>query len=645
MKLAVLLLVFGQTPLELREQARQLILEERFPAAAPLLERALAAEPNELGHYLALGFVYTEMGQGVKAVSVLERGRALNAQAEPVHTGLGRAYGLVGRFAEAAAAYRESLRLKPGQQDTILALGRTLVAAKDYESGLAVLRQYRGPESLEPAYLKGLALRGLERYAEAETELRKAVLVGPRHADAHYQLGFVLLRQGKAAEARGVLEKSRDLNPVAETRFQLAQAYRQLGEPEKAAAELRVVQESRRQATDTAAGVTQYQLALARLRSGDRTGAENAFKQAGDIAEARIDYGVLLGQMNRFVEAEQQFRRATELDPKSGLAWLNLGLMRASQGRFRDAQKDLVEANRLMPRQARVLSAMAMVAGRLNQWKEAVALFARVVEIEPGSAEAHLNLGIARADQYDLEGARAAFDQAVALAPASSAARYNLGRVLFDQKQFEAAMPHLEASVKADEKLAHGWYLLAASHRNLEQPEKGLAIAEQLLRREPMHQEGLFLKGQICVQLGRVAEAIAAWEKLLTVRADHHEALYALSRQLQKVDAKRASEYRARLAGLTASRQVAEQAESLGNFGLSAAAVNDWPRAVERLREAIELCGECRAQADLEKNLGLVLARSGDLTQAEVMLRKSRERKPGDIEIVRALEMLRMRQK
>lgn len=645
MKLAVLLLVLGQTPFELREQARRLILEERFSAAAPLLEQALAAEPKELGHYLALGFVYTEMGQPSKAITILERALALNAQSEPVQTGLGRAYALAGRFPEAAAAYKESLRLKPAQQETLLAFGRTLVAAKDYESGLAVLRQYRGPESFEPAYLKGLALRALDRHAEAEVELRRAVTAGPKHADAHYQLGFVLLKQAKAVEARAMLERSRDLNPLPETRFQLAQAYRQLGETEMASAELRAVQQSRQQAADAAVGLTQYKMAIERLKQGDQVGAETHFKAAGDLPEAKIDYGVMLGQLNRFAEAEQQFRRATELDPKSGWAWLNLGLMRASQARFRDAQRDLAEANRLMPAQARVLTALAMVSGRLNQWKEAAALFARVVEIEPGSADAHLNLGIARADQYDLDGARSAFEKAVALAPASPLARYNLGRVLFDLKLFAAARTELDSAVRADAKLSHAWYLLAAAHRNLEQPELGLAVVDNLLTREPAHQEGLFLKGQICVQLGRKSDAITAWEKLLALRPDHHEALYALSRQLQSVDAKRAGEYRARLAALTASRQVAEQAESLGNFGLSAAAVNDWPRAIDRLEEAIQLCGDCRADGDLAKNLGLVLAKSGDMQRAELELRKARAKKPGDIEIVRALEMIRLRQR
>ncbi|MFN7541645.1 MAG: hypothetical protein ACK5TN_02465, partial [Acidobacteriota bacterium] len=63
------------------------------------------------------------------------------------------------------------------------------------------------------------------------------------------------------------------------------------------------------------------------------------------------------------------------------------------------------------------------------------------------------------------------------------------------------------------------------------------------------------------------------------------------------------------------------------------------------LEEAIQLCGDCRADGDLAKNLGLVLAKSGDMQRAELELRKARAKKPGDIEIVRALEMIRLRQR
>ena len=129
----------------------------------------------------------------------------------------------------------------------------------------------------------------------------------------------------------------------------------------------------------------------------------------------------------------------------------------------------------------------------------------------------------------------------------------------------------------------------------------------------------------------------------MQLNPEHNEALYALSRNLQATNPDLAAGYRQKLAALQQSRQVAEQAESLGNFGLSAAASHDWPRAIERINEAVAVCGDCRARADLFKNLGLTYARSGDLENAELALRQARELKPGDIEIVRTLEMLRFR--
>jgi tetratricopeptide (TPR) repeat protein len=198
-------------------------------------------------------------------------------------------------------------------------------------------------------------------------------------------------------------------------------------------------------------------------------------------------------------------------------------------------------------------------------------------------------------------------------------------------------------ALKLDPQSDPATYLLAFTHKHLERPQEAIALLDRLLSRQPNDQDALFLLGQSCVQAGDRPRAARAWEKLLQLNAEHHEALYALSRLLQPTSPARAAEYRQKLASLQQSRQVAEQAEAMANFGLSAAQSRDWPRAIERLNEAITLCGDCRARADLYKNLGLTQARSGDFEQAEASLRRAREWKPGDVEIVRALEMLRTR--
>jgi tetratricopeptide (TPR) repeat protein len=315
--------------------------------------------------------------------------------------------------------------------------------------------------------------------------------------------------------------------------------------------------------------------------------------------------------------------------------------MRASQQRFADAYKDVTSALRLMPDNPRVLTTLGMIAAKLNRWQEATALFQKVARLQPDSADAHFNLGIAKADQFDLPAARDAFAEAVRLAPGHPAARYSLGRALFDLREYEAANPHLKEAVRLDPSNLDAIYLLAFTEKSLGRPAEAIPWFEKVQGQDPKHQEARFQLGQSYLQTGDTAKAVANWQKLIEQNPDHNEALYALSRAVNAADPVLAAEYRKRMVALQQARQKTDRAESLGNFGLSAAASRDWPRAIEQLKEALQVCGDCRAKADLHKNLGLIYARSGDLENAELELRAARKFKPGDAEIVRSLEMIR----
>ena len=78
----------------------------------------------------------------------------------------------------------------------------------------------------------------------------------------------------------------------------------------------------------------------------------------------------------------------------------------------------------------------------------------------------------------------------------------------------------------------------------------------------------------------------------------------------------------------------------LGLFALASAAARDWPQAVAQLREAIEVCGNCRARGELHKNLGLIYCRSGQLKDGESELRLASTLKPGDSDVAQALKMI-----
>ena len=83
-----------------------------------------------------------------------------------------------------------------------------------------------------------------------------------------------------------------------------------------------------------------------------------------------------------------------------------------------------------------------------------------------------------------------------------------------------------------------------------------------------------------------------------------------------------------------------ERAETLGNFALIPAKSGNWPEAISKLHEAIQVCGDCEASSLLHKDLGLIECRAGRLDDGEAELRIALRGSPADPDILRALQML-----
>ena len=77
--------------------------------------------------------------------------------------------------------------------------------------------------------------------AQVESLLETAIQIDPKHAAAVLQLGIVHSGQGAYHKAISDYQKALQADPrLEEAHYRLAQAYRQIGEPEKAQEELRL---------------------------------------------------------------------------------------------------------------------------------------------------------------------------------------------------------------------------------------------------------------------------------------------------------------------------------------------------------------------------------------------------------------------
>jgi tetratricopeptide (TPR) repeat protein len=390
------------------------------------------------------------------------------------------------------------------------------------------------------------------------------------------------------------------------------------------------------------------QLGLLDLEDGKVEDAEKRFKTALSLdpesAEAQSSLGVIYGRQGKSKEAEQFFRRAIENDPHYAQAYVNLGLILAGQDRLTEAEKEIQNAVRIAPEYQRALMALGMVQARLGRHDLAVENLRKVVAADPKSSEAHVNLGIALADGFNLEEALAQFSESVRLAPNSPIARYNKGRALYDLHRNDEAKPELDEALRLAPSYAGPAYLLGLIEKQADHPRASATLMEKVVILEPDNADALYALGQNYLQLGNQAGAVARWKQVLEIDPERAEALYNLSRALAKSDPGEAQRYQVRFTELQQKRHITDRAETLANFAIAAAGARDWAKAVGQLKEALEICGNCRSRADLHKNLGLIYCRSGNVKDGTAELITAKKLKPSDPDIEMALRVLRVSQ-
>jgi tetratricopeptide (TPR) repeat protein len=130
-----------------------------------------------------------------------------------------------GRMAEAAAAYRKILALRPDVADTYNNLGNVLIDQGKLDEAAA---QFQRAVTLEPGLVEahnnlGAALRKQGKLEQALAHLEQAIARRPDFAEAYYNLGNVLKDQGKLQQAAVQFERAVALKPG------LFQAHNNLG--------------------------------------------------------------------------------------------------------------------------------------------------------------------------------------------------------------------------------------------------------------------------------------------------------------------------------------------------------------------------------------------------------------------------------
>lgn len=153
--------------------------------------------------YYNLGIELKEAGHRAEALAAYVRAMGDNADA---HYAFGFERQMDGRYEEAAAHYREYIRLEPDDANVLRAyhqLGRTLVSLGRYDQALEAFREVlvRRPGDLDATGGIASALLELGRVSEAVATYRAYLEKAPGNTAARFNLGLALLRTENYADA------------------------------------------------------------------------------------------------------------------------------------------------------------------------------------------------------------------------------------------------------------------------------------------------------------------------------------------------------------------------------------------------------------------------------------------------------------
>lgn len=424
------------------------------------------------------------------------------------------------RNEQAAAEYREAIRLDPKFEDA-----------------------YRNLGFLE---------WNLNHAEPARQALERAVQLNPDDAFAHYYLGRMLLDARNYAQAFAELDKSRlPLPGDSHFLFEVAAGYAALSRTDEArkvldrlaALPLTDAQAVRAAGLLLDAGDNDAAVRMIRRRIGDRTAPRADWLQ--------FDYALVLLRAGQYGEAAQEALVYTRIvnaqqsaSPEAARAWSVLGIAQARLKRSEPAVAALRRAAEIAPGDEEHWLNLTRELMELNRFAEAIVETQKGIAANPKSYALQLRLGAAYLAAGRYSDSERIFRGLTAAGDPLPTSYVGLAQVLMRTGRAAEAVAELDAAQK---KLGPQFLLSYFRGLTLERankPEESLAAYRDAVRLNPQNAEARLGVGKMELSLGQVSAAIDDLEAALRLSPGDPQATRLLSRAYQRAgNAAKAAEY------------------------------------------------------------------------------------------------------
>lgn len=328
---------------------------QRRTDAIDAYRKSVAAKPDVFESNLNLGLLLAKNGDNAEAAKYLQAATQLKPTPE---ASLARAWQALGRVQQstapqqAIAAYAEAAKLNPKDPEPHIAAAALLSNQKNFD---AAAREYQTALQIDPTAKEALA--GLvdlyiaqKKYPDAEAALRKLLASDPQNSAAHMQLGRVLLAEGKNNEAADEFHTALQANP---------------NDPHAA-----------------------LKLGTLYVKANKDAEAEQQFRIAvrglPQDPEPHYALGSLLLYEKQFPEAQQELLLAVKLKPDLADAYGNLAIVAASNKEYALSLQALDARARYLPETPATIFLRATNFDNLKAIPQAVEYYQKFLAVDGG---------------------------------------------------------------------------------------------------------------------------------------------------------------------------------------------------------------------------------------------------------------------
>ncbi len=526
---------------------------------------------------------------------------------------------LSGQLDEAAAACRETIRLKPDFYGGYINLGLMMHQQRKLEEAKTALQkaiELAPKEAVGYSNLAGvLAAQG--RVDEAIAACHKAIECDAKFAAAHSNLGTVLTEGRQFDAAVAAFREALELRPddpddysslsrplrlkgdleaaVAACRKALeldpnhAVAYSNLGAALKDQRKLDEAASAFRRSVelrpDYVAGYCDLALALQERGQLDEAMkiTAKAIKMDPDDACAHHTLGVILHAMGKPEEAAAEFRRTIEINPKHADAHANLGIMLKDLGHFDEAIEACNRAIEIQPDSATAYRSLGNVLHAQKKLDDARKAFKKSIELQSNNSAVFTDLGEVLEDQGQLDQAIEAYRRAITLNPGDPSPHNNLGGALYTLGRLKEAVEELRKATEAGPRLAEPYFNLGSVLADLENHKDAVAAFHKSIELKSDDPEPYKLLGKSLARLGNLDDAVAAFRKAIELAQDDPQAYDLLAWMLATWSDPKSRDPATSVKLATRAVGLAPQPEFLATLGVARYRAADWAGAVEAI--------------------------------------------------------------